>query len=439
MDLGEFEALYDSQMKTVGIGIAGAGNVGGTLVERLLADRRAVRDKTGLDLEVRRVAVRDTVRDRGVPSSVLTTNVMDLITDENVDLVVEVMGGTDPAGELVVAALKAGKPVVTANKELVASRGPELLAIASDAGVPFLFEAAVGGGIPIIRPLMESLAGEQIRRVMGIVNGTTNFMLTAMTETGADYDTVLAEAQALGYAEPDPTADVSGADAASKAVILAGLAFGAWVSPSEVHREGIDRLTPSDFAAAARLGFTIKLLAVAEETSDGVVVRVHPTMIPLSHPLAGVRGATNAIYIEGTSVGELLFAGPGAGGAPTATSVLGDVIAAARGVVAPSVLVPPVRAEAGAHGNFGELATQWCLRIEVEDAPGVLAQIAGVFGSVGVSIKSMRQDGRGDRASLLIVTHNASESAQRVAHRGLVGLPVVSEVASAIRVEGDEG
>jgi len=426
-------------MKTVGIGIAGAGNVGGTLVERLLADRRAVRDKTGLDLEVRRVAVRDTVRDRGVPSSVLTTNVMDLITDENVDLVVEVMGGTDPAGELVVAALKAGKPVVTANKELVASRGPELLAIASDAGVPFLFEAAVGGGIPIIRPLMESLAGEQIRRVMGIVNGTTNFMLTAMTETGADYDTVLAEAQALGYAEPDPTADVSGADAASKAVILAGLAFGAWVSPSEVHREGIDRLTPSDFAAAARLGFTIKLLAVAEETSDGVVVRVHPTMIPLSHPLAGVRGATNAIYIEGTSVGELLFAGPGAGGAPTATSVLGDVIAAARGVVAPSVLVPPVRAEAGAHGNFGELATQWCLRIEVEDAPGVLAQIAGVFGSVGVSIKSMRQDGRGDRASLLIVTHNASESAQRVAHRGLVGLPVVSEVASAIRVEGDEG
>lgn len=425
-------------METLGIGIAGAGNVGGALVQRLFDDRRAIREKAGLDLEVRRVAVRDSARDRGIPSDLITTNIMDLVTDETVDVVVELIGGIDPAGELVVAALKAGKPVVSANKELVANRGPELLSIASDVGVPFLFEAAVGGGIPIIRPLMESLAGEQIRRVMGIVNGTTNYMLTAMTETGADYAAVLAEAQALGYAEADPTADVSGADAASKAVILAGLAFGTWVRPDQVHREGIDQLTPADFAAAARLGLTIKLLAVAEQTPGGVVARVHPTMIPLSHPLAGVRGATNAIHIEGSSVGDLLFAGPGAGGSPTASSVLGDVIAAVREMAAPSVAAPLGWAESGSCGDFGTLDTQWCLRVEVEDAPGVLAQIANVFGSVGVSIKSMRQDGRGDRASLLIVTHNASESAQRVAHRGLLGLPVVSEVASAIRVEGDE-
>lgn len=425
-------------METVGIGIAGAGNVGGALARRLIDDRKAIREKTGLDLEPRRVVVRDTARDRGLPPEIIATEVMDLVSDEGVDVVVEVMGGIEPAGDLVVAALKAGKPVVTANKELVAARGPELLAIAADAGVPFLFEAAVGGGIPIIAPLMESLAGEKIRRVMGIVNGTTNYMLTAMSETGADYAAVLAEAQTLGYAEADPTADVSGMDSASKAVILAGLAFGVWVSPSEVHREGIDGLEPADFAAAARLGHTIKLLAVAEATSGGVVVRVHPTLIPLTHPLAGVRGATNAVYIEGDSVGQLLFAGPGAGGMPTATSVLGDVISAARGIVAPSVVVPPVRVEVGEHGDFGALETQWCLRIEVEDAPGVLARIAGVFGSLGVSIKSMRQDGRGDGATLLIVTHAAPEAAQRKAHRGLVGLPAVREVASAIRLEGDE-
>lgn len=425
-------------METVGIGVAGAGNVGGALVQRLLDDRKAVREKTGLDLEVRRVVVRDLGRDRGIPPSILTATPMDLVTDETVDVVVEVMGGADHAGDLVVAALKAGKPVITANKELVASRGPELLAIAADAGVPFLFEAAVGGGIPIIGPLMESLAGERIRRVMGIVNGTTNYMLTAMSESGADYDVVLAEAQRLGYAEADPTADVSGMDSASKAVILAGLAFGVWVSPDEVHREGIDSLTPGDFAAAARLGFTIKLLAIAETTSRGLVVRVHPTLIPLAHPLAGVRGATNAVYIDGESVGELLFSGPGAGGLPTATSVLGDIISAARGIVAPSVVVPPVRFEVGTHGDFGALETQWCLRIEVEDAPGVLSQISSVFGSLGVSIKSMRQDGRGDGAVLLIVTHNGPESAQRFAHRGLFGLPVVREVSAAIRVEGDE-
>jgi homoserine dehydrogenase len=363
---------------------------------------------------------------------------MELVADSRVDLVVEVIGGLEPAGSLVVAALEAGKPVVTANKELVAARGPELLAVAAGAGVPLLFEAAVGGGIPIIRPLTETLAGERIDRVMGIVNGTTNFILTAMAEGGSDYATALAEAQRLGYAEPDPAADVSGADAAAKGVILAGLAFGVWVGVDDVHREGIERLSPADFEMAARLGHVLKLLAIAERRPDGVVVRVHPALVPATHPLAAIRGATNAIFIEGSSVGELLFAGPGAGGEPTAMAVLGDVIDAARGLLGGSVVVSPAPAATGGAGSFDSTPTQWCLRLEVEDSPGVLAQIAAAFGEAGVSIKSVRQDGRGEGASLLLVTHGATEVAQRSAVGALRRLHAVREVASTIRVEGDE-
>ncbi|MEX1207177.1 MAG: homoserine dehydrogenase [Acidimicrobiia bacterium] len=423
---------------TIGIGIAGAGTVGGTLIDRLVVDRAAVTARTGLDLEVRRVAVRDLARPRSVDAGLLTADVMELVADDRVDLIVEVMGGLEPAGSLVVAALRAGKPVVTANKELVAARGPELLAAAADAGVPLLFEAAVGGGIPIIRPLTETLAGERIDRVMGIVNGTTNFILTAMAEGGADYATVLAEAQELGYAEPDPAADVTGADAAAKAVILAGLAFGVWVGVDAVHREGIEGLSRADFEMAARLGHVVKLLAIAERRPDGVVVRVHPALVPATHPLAAIRGATNAIFIQGSSVGELLFAGPGAGGEPTATAVLGDVIDAARGLLAGSAVVSPAPAATGGAGSFDSTPTQWCLRLEVEDSPGVLAQIAGAFGAAGVSIKSVRQDGRGNRATLLMITHGAPEAAQRSSVDALRRLDAVREVASAIRVEGDE-
>jgi homoserine dehydrogenase len=427
-------------MRTIGIGIAGAGTVGGTLIGRLVADRAAVTARTGLDLEVRRVAVRDPAKPRGinVPPSMLTDDVMDLVSDDRIELIVEVMGGLEPAGALVLAALEAGKPVVTANKELVAARGPQLFAAAAESGVPLLFEAAVGGGIPIIRPLTETLAGERIDRVMGIVNGTTNFILTEMAEHGTDYGVALSEAQRLGYAEPDPTADVSGADAAAKAVILAGLAFGVWVGSDSVHCEGIDLLTAADLSAAARLGAVVKLLAVAERTPGGVVARVHPTMLPVTHPLASIRGATNAIFIEGESVGELLFAGPGAGGGPTATAVLGDVIDAARELLSGTPTTPSIRAEAGTVGAFDDLVTRWCLRLEVEDSPGVLARIAGAFGDAGVSIKSVRQDGRGDSATLLIVTHAAPEGAQRAAASALAGFDVVREVASAIRVEGEE-
>jgi homoserine dehydrogenase len=353
-------------------------------------------------------------------------------------LVVEVMGGRDRAGDLVLAALEAGKPIVTANKELVATRGPELIAAAERSGVPLLFEAAVGGGVPIIRPLSETLAGEPIERVMGIVNGTTNFILTRMAEEGAGYGEALAEAQALGYAEPDPTADVSGADAAAKASILASLAFGTWVGLDDVHYEGIEDLSPIDLAFAADFGYAVKLLAVAERSDDGVSARVHPVMLPIDHPLSSIRGATNAVFIEGTSVGELLFSGPGAGGGPTATAVLGDVIDAAREVLAGAQVAPRIRFSATELVDFNDVATKWYVRLEVEDRPGVLAGVAGAFGDSGVSIKSVWQEGAGDEALLLIVTHRAAEARQRAAVEAVAQLDAVREVAAVLRVESDE-
>ena len=423
----------------IGIGIAGAGTVGGCLVRRLVTERAVVTAKTGLDLEVRRVAVRNTSKARpAIPGDLITGDVMSLVTDPEVDLVVEVMGGLEPAGPLVLSALHAGKPVVTANKELIAARGPELFAAAAAAGVPLLFEAAVGGGIPIIRPLTETLAGEQVDRVLGIVNGTTNFILTSMADEGLGYEEALAAAQGLGYAEPDPAADVSGADAAAKAAILAGLAFGTWVSPDRLHAEGITGITEADFKAAEQLGFVIRLVAIAERRSDGVSARVHPLMLPADHPLAAIRGATNAIFVQGSSVGELLFSGPGAGGEPTATAVLGDVIDAAREHLSGAQVAPAIRVRPGDVVDFGDVETQWCIRLEVVDSPGVLAQIAAAFGEAGVSILSVRQEGRGDRATLLLVTHTAREAAQQAAVATLRSLDVVETVASVIRVESEE-
>jgi homoserine dehydrogenase len=423
----------------IGIGIAGAGTVGGSLLRRLVEERAVLTAKTGLDLEVRRVAVRDVSQSRPtIPADIITGDVMTLVLDPEVALVVEVMGGLEPAGDLVLASLRAGKPVITANKELIAARGPELFSAAADAGVPLLFEAAVGGGIPIIRPLTETLAGEQVDRVLGIVNGTTNFILTSMADTGVGFEEALAAAQRLGYAEPDPTADVSGADAASKAAILAGLAFGTWVAPDRIHTEGITDISGADFNSAEQLGFVIRLLAVAERRSEGVSVRVHPVMLPVDHPLAAIRGATNAIYIEGSSVGELLFAGPGAGGEPTATAVLGDVIDAARELLSGSQVAPAIKVEPGDVVDFGKVNTQWYLRLEVTDSPGVLSQIASAFADAGVSLGSVRQEGRGDSATLVMVTHTAPEAAQQAAVATLRSLEVVETVASTIRVESEE-
>ncbi len=424
----------------VGIGVLGAGTVGGTLIRRLTQEGAAVSAKAGLDLEVRRVAVRSPGKSRPfiLPAGVITDRPWDVVEDPAVDLVVEVMGGREPAFDLVRAALERGKPVVTANKELIAARGPELLAAAARSGVALLFEAAVGGAIPIIRPLTETLAGERIERVMGIVNGTTNFILTRMADHGSDFATALAEAQELGYAEADPTADISGADAASKASILASLAFATWVGPDQVYREGIADISPVDLAFAAELGYTVRLLAIAQRTDGGVATRVHPAMVPLDHPLAAIRGATNAILIQGPAVGELLFAGPGAGGEPTATAVLGDVIDAARDLRSGSQVVPRISFRPGAVVDASEVPTRWYLRLEVADKPGALARIATVFADAGVSIRSVWQEGRGDEATLLIVTHVALEKQQRAAASALRHLDVVEEVAAAIRVEGEE-
>ena len=424
---------------TIGIGLLGAGTVGGTLLRRLVGDHEAILAKTGLDLQVRRVAVRDPAKARSfeLPAELLTTDPRAVVEDPGADLVVEVMGGREPAGELVAAALAAGKPVVTANKELIADRGAELIELAAERGVPLLFEAAVGGGIPIIRPLSETLAGEQIRRVAGIVNGTTNFVLTRMTEEGAELSEALAEAQRLGYAEADPTADVDGHDAAAKAAILASLAFGVWVPGDRVDREGIGDLDRIDVVYAAKLGYVVKLLAIAERVGEVVSARVHPAMVPVDHPLASIRGATNAIFIEGPSIDELLFAGPGAGGEPTASAVLGDVIDAARETLAGAQVAPRIRFGEGSLVDPGSVETKWYVRLDVEDRPGVLAQVAGAFGDADVSIEAVWQEGTGEDAVLLIVTHRAPERAQRAAVAALEALEVVRRVGATIRVQSD--
>ena len=418
----------------IGVGILGGGTVGGELARRLLEDRDAILAKSGINLRLRGVAVRELDKPRAFPSRYVVDRTDLLVSLPGVDLVVELMGGVDPARELVLSALDLGKPVITANKELLSLHGPELFARAAAKGVSLLFEAAVGGGIPLIRPLSESLAGEKIERVMGIVNGTTNFILTAMDTRGIPYQEALAEAQRLGYAEADPTADVSGSDAAAKAAILAGLAFGRWVGIDRVHREGITDLAIQDLGFARQLGYRIKLLAVADTSPHGPAVRVHPALVPSDHPLALIRGANNGVFLEGPSIGELLFLGPGAGGRPTATAVLGDVILASREFLAGTKVAPRVRFGDGALQDFSEVETQWYLRLEVKDAPGVLAQIATVFGTHQVSIMSVWQEGRGDHATLLLITHHARETNHRASVRDLERLEVVRQVAATIRV-----
>ena len=427
----------------VRVGLLGCGNVGAPLVELIRARADDIAARTGLHLEVAKVAVRSASKDRGVelPNGVLTLDAAGLAVDPGIDVVVEVIGGIEPARELLLAAIKAGKPVVTANKELIASSGPELFAAAEEAGVDVLFEAAVGGGIPFIRPLRESLAGEEIRRVMGIVNGTTNYILTRMTEAGAAYADALAEAQELGYAEPDPTADVQGFDAAAKAAIIASIAFGQKVVAADVYREGITTITPADVAYAAKMGYVIKLLAIAERvngrSSGGLGVRVHPAMVPVEHPLASVRGSFNAVFVEGDAVGELMFYGRGAGGFPTASALLGDLVDAA------------VNRRKGSHASVGtltegeirpidEVESAYYLNLDVVDRPGVLAAVAGVFGEHGVSIRSMEQEGLGDEARLVFITHLAREAAVQATLRDLNHLDAVDQITSVLRVIGTD-
>jgi homoserine dehydrogenase len=393
------------------------------------------------------VAVEDARRARtGVPPALLTGDAKGLVEDPGVDVVVELVGGIEPARSLVEAALAAGKPVVTANKELLAAHGAALTQAAAAAGVDLLYEAAVAGAIPIIRPLRESLAGEQVRRVMGIVNGTTNFILTRMSEAGLAYDDVLAEAQQLGYAERDPTADVGGHDAAAKAAILASLAFRCDVRAEDVPREGISEVDPVDIAFAAQLGYVVKLLAVAERIGDErppggapaeISVRVHPAMLPSTHPLAAVRGAFNAVFVEGAAAGELMLYGRGAGGMPTASAVLGDVVDAAHHLRTGAAARPVPREPARMH-PADDLRCAWYLNMDVVDRPGVLAAVAGAFGDHAVSIRSMEQVGMGDEARLVFLTHVARQGDVLATLEVLRGLDVVEHIGGVMRVLGDE-
>lgn len=404
----------------------------------MLQDRAdALVVQSGARLEVGGIAVGDPERSRAahIPSALLTTDAEALVVDPSIDLVVELIGGLEPAGALVRAALSAGKPVVTANKALLASpEGVELRSLARDKGVDLLYEAAVAGAIPLIRALRESLTGERIRRVMGIVNGTTNFILTKMGEQGADFAEVLAEAQALGLAERDPTADVEGHDAAAKAAILAGVAFGYDVAGSDVLCEGITGVRAVDVEFADRFGYAIKLLAIVERTGDDAVsVRVHPSMVPKTHPLAGVRDAFNAVFIEGEAAGELMLYGLGAGGLPTASAVLGDIIDATRNLLAGTTAPSPDRLPARLLPD-SELQTAFYLSVDVTDRPGVLAEVSKVFGDNRVSIRSMEQEGHAGEARLSFMTHSACEGDVRSTLGALAELDTVGRVGAAIRV-----
>jgi homoserine dehydrogenase len=424
----------------VRVGILGCGHVGSALVRLIHDHADVIEARAGVPLEVARVAVAhlDKERDLPLPVRCFTDDAGAVVGDPDVDIVVEVIGGIEPARTLIVEALMGGKPVVTANKELIATHGRELFETAEGAGVDLLFEASVAGGVPLIRPLRESLAGDRIRRVMGIVNGTTNYILTAMTDAGASFADALAEAQRLGFAEADPTADVEGYDAAAKAAIMASIAFGARVVAGDVYREGITEITLDDIASARDLGYVVKLLAVAEELDGQVAVRVHPAMVPVRHPLAAVRDSFNAVFIEGDAVGELMLYGRGAGGGPTASAVLGDLVDAAKnlvegrkGATIGTLALKPILA-------IDDVESQFYLMMEVPDRPGVLHAISGVFAEHGVSIRSMQQRERGDDARLIFVTHKAKESDLRATVRALRDVEQVHRVGAVLRVMGEE-
>jgi homoserine dehydrogenase len=423
------------------VALLGCGTVGSAVLRLIGEQAEDLAARIGRRVEVVGVAVRRPDHHPDVPAHLLTTDAEALVTRDDVDLVVEVIGGIEPARTLLLASFEAGKSVVSANKALLAEDGVALHAAAAKAGVDLYYEAAVAGAIPLLRPLRESLAGDQLRRVVGIVNGTTNYILSRMAETGAGFAEALAEATELGYAEADPTADVDGFDAAAKAAILASLAFHTPVSAGDVHREGISAVTATDVARATEIGCTVKLLAICERVPNGaegdsVAVRVHPAMIPTSHPLASVGGAFNAVFVEAEAAGQLMFYGQGAGGEPTASAVLGDLVAVARNRLA-GAAGPAVTGYAGlAVRPMAETPTRYHVSLDVADKPGVLAAVAHEFAVHGVSISTVRQDGRGDAATLVIVTHSAPDAALAKTVTALRGMEIVRAVTSVLRVEG---
>jgi len=426
---------------TLKVAVLGCGVVGSEVIRLFQQHSAELATRIGAPLELAGVAVRRPKRHPDVPPDLLTTDAVELVSRADVDVVVEVIGGIEPARSLILTAIKGGKSVVTANKALLAEDGAALHAAARDAGVDLYYEASVAGAIPLLRPLRESLAGDRLRRVVGIVNGTTNYILSRMDETGAGFSEALDEASALGYAEADPSADVDGFDAAAKAAILASLAFHTRVTAADVYREGIADVTAADVASAKAIGCTVKLLAICERTStvdtDAVSVRVHPAMIPRTHPLAGVSDAFNAVFVEAHAAGELMFYGRGAGGAPTASAVLGDLVAVARNRLA-GTQGPGESAYADLRIQpMGETNTSYHISMDVADRAGVLAAVATAFAVHDVSISTVRQEGRGDDATLVIVTHVAPDSALSSTVEDLRGLDFVRAVTSVMRVEGE--
>ena len=424
--------------RTLTVGLLGFGTVGTGVVRLLQEHADDIAGRLGASLVIGPVAVRDPDRVRDVSVARLTTDPVSVVEDPDVDIVVEVMGGVDPAHDLIERAINAGKGVVTANKELVATVGFELADLAIKQGVWLEYEAAVAGGIPIIKPLRESLAGDRVRRIMGILNGTTNYILTKMTEEGVDFAEALAEAQALGFAEADPAADVEGGDAASKTAILASLAFNSRIVAGDVFREGITRVSATDIGHARRMGYVIKLLGIAEDIGGQIDVRVHPTLVPAEHPLASVRESFNAIFVEAEAVGELMFYGRGAGSLPTASAVVGDIVSVARGLLSGERPVDGVQRRTRTVRDIAEVTVQYYVLLDVADEPGVLAAVAAAFGEHRVSIKSVWQEGSGDSAQLLLITHAAREGDVQDTLATLRSLEGVRDVASVMRVAGSE-
>lgn len=426
--------------RSISVALLGAGSVGSNVAAQLVAGHDDLAARAGTQLKLVAVAVNDGKKSRPELEKAgvrVTTDARSLVTDPTVDVVIEVIGGIEPARSLILDALNSGKSVVTANKALLAQHGGELFEAAAKNNVDLYFEAAVAGAIPIIRPLRDSLAGDHVARVMGIVNGTTNFILSQMSNHGMSFEAALKEAQSLGYAESDPTSDVEGFDAAAKASILASLAFHSRVSGNDVYREGISEITADIVRIANEMEHVVKLLAIAELTRDGrIAVRVHPALIPNSHPLAAVRDSFNAVFVEAEAAGELMFYGRGAGGAPTASAVLGDLVAVARhkviGGLGPKESTYAEREIA----PMGQTLTRYLIRLNVNDRPGVLASVANVFASHLVSIQTVRQDGRGAQAELIVVTHTATDAALAETVAGLRNLDTVRSVESVIRVEG---
>ena len=410
------------------IAVLGAGNIGSAVIERL-----ENLDNEIVNIDLKSVLVSDVSKDRTFNNDLVTDNFEEILNDNSIDLVIEVLGGIEPGKEYIKSLLCNGKAVITANKDIIADCGNELVQLAQENNTCLYFEAAVAAGIPVLKPLIESLRGEHLNRVTGIINGTSNYMLTSMEE-GSTYEDALSTAQELGYAEPDPTNDVEGIDAMYKAMILSLICFGATPDKDNVHTEGISSITKEDFDWASRLNKTIKLVALIDNEGGGFNARVHPVLIDTKHPLAAIRGALNAVVVEGENINQLVFSGPGAGAAPTSSAVIGDVLSACHQLSSNQSNWYPLRSQKNDNKNFDDVSSSWFIRLSVTDEPGVLASIAGTFSENNVSIESVIQEGRGEQAELVLVTHEAPEKDMQNSIKQIASLHSVTSVTSTLRV-----